>query len=119
MKIDLSKATLAWLEAWKAKKIAKPQGSFYSTVEITQAEAYRQYIMEKLDIYLADFQVGQHYVTFYKSDLYHRDLVLLMRTKFVVEAGIAVIDEIEPDTYYEGYSEEASTRLEITYRVPK
>ena len=26
MKIDMSKATIAWLEAWKAKKLASPQG---------------------------------------------------------------------------------------------
>ena len=35
MKIDMSKATTAWLEAFKAKKLASPQGSFYNRIEIT------------------------------------------------------------------------------------
>lgn len=119
MKIDMSKATLEWLEKWKAAKLATPQGSFYNRVEITQPEAFRQYITDKLDVYLTDFRVSDREVTFYKSDLYRDDLKKLMRTEFVLKDGIAVFDEIDTDTYYEAYCDEPSVRLELTFRIQK
>ena len=119
MKIDMSKATIAWLEAWKAKKLASPQGSFYHRVEITQVEAYRQFITDKLEIYLSDFRVGPREVTLYMSDVYRDNIKKLMRTEFILEGGTAVLDEIDADSYYEPYCEDPSVRLEITFRIQK
>lgn len=119
MKIDMSKATTAWLEAFKAKKLASPQGSFYNRIEITQVEAYRQFIREKLDIYFSDFRISDREVTLYMSDVYRDNLKALMRVKFILAGGTAVIDEIDADSYHEPYCEEPSVRLEITFRIQK
>lgn len=117
MKIDMSKATVDWLEAWKAKKLASPQGSFYNRIELTSVEAYRQFIMDKLDVYFSDFQVSDREVTLYMSDIYRNSIKALMRTEFILKDGTAVLDEIDAESYYEPYCDDPSVRLEITFRI--
>lgn len=119
MKIDMTKATVEWLEAWLAKQNSKVMRAHYANLQITVFEAQKQYLFDKLSMYLDAFQVRENDLTIYVHGLSKEDLRQLYNLKVGLVGGIAVLDYIDIDTYYEPYCDEPSNRLEITFRVPK
>jgi hypothetical protein len=119
MKINMAKATVEWLAKWTEEQAKKPNGSMYLRRPQTQAEAQKRYLSERLELYIQTSSVGTSQVTFTVSTLNREDMKKLMGIKLVLEAGEAVMSYVDTETYYEAYCEDPSTRLEITFSVPR
>jgi hypothetical protein len=120
VKIDMAQATTEWLTNWVAEKAKNPKMSYVSrNTVINEAEAQRQYLQDKLELYVQNARLAPNSVVLYVSDLDRDTTRQLMNLEIQLADGVAVLDFIDIDTYHEAYCEEPSTRLEITFIIPK
>jgi hypothetical protein len=116
MKIDLAKGTLKWFDPWVQKKPDWP--SYRSRLERTEKNAELEYFKDRLGLYVQDPSIGTSGVTFYISSMNASDIKLISNLKIVMPDGIAVLDYLDIDEYYEAYSERPRHRIEVRFAVP-
>jgi hypothetical protein len=120
MQIDMKLATIEWLDAWLARMAENPATLYFSERTPRDiATAQFRYVSETLDFYISGVKVSERSLVIFTGNLNGEAIRQLVNIEFLLEGGTAVIDYIDSEAYYEPYDREPSSRLEITFRVPK
>ena len=117
MQIDMSQATVEWLEEWVKEETKR--WSLARHTNIDPYEAHKRYISSKIDIYIQNAQVSRSSVSLHVSSLSLEDLNNLLPVEFILPGGIAKFDSISSEKYHEAYCEDTSARLEVNFSVTR
>lgn len=118
MQIDLSLATVEWLETWIAEQQKGPMNMISRRMPRTPENAVKRFIDEQLESYFSRADVRGDQVMLYTDSISADDLMKILPVTFKMASGTVVkFSEIDSDSYYEFYDDEPSNKIVLVFRT--